>query len=303
MTYTGKKGRKALTIEQKSAKQRAVWNPAPMRAPSALPPAPSDLCQVAKAEWVRVGGYLLATERVAALDYQALAAYCASIAAYLGAMEQIWIYGQPLWANSNQRPKRSVFADISCDQGKRLLRLARKFGMTARTRHLDHGRTGRPALPAEIHQLRGTVARNPRKRPGSSVIHLDFPATDVAPPEWFAKCRVGDEWTRLVDRLTTLDLWTPLDFGPAILSACSFSLAMRCNSELQSEGLAIQVSEELASENPLLSIRSRHLELCESVWEDYGMSPWDRSNFFRVDSDESDDLPSFEIFPRDILPA
>lgn len=298
MPYTGQKGRKALTSEQKSAKQRASFNPAPMRAAAELPKAPPALCDTAAAEWSRVGRYLLATERVASVDYQVLAAYCSAFAAYSDAMQAIWIHGQPLWVMSNQRPKRSIFADIACEQGKDLLRLARKFGMTARTRHLDHGRTGRPALPAEIHQLRGTTAK--RKRRGTNAISLDFPATDVAPPEWFHACDVGQEWTRLVTRLTCLDLWTPLDVGPVVLSACSFALAMRCYQQLRSEGLAVQVSDELASQNPLVTIRSRHFDLCESIWEDYGMSPYDRSNFYRVDSDESDDSPSLEIFPRDI---
>lgn len=301
MTYTGKKGRKALTSEQKSAKQRASSAPAPMRAPCELPKPPGSLCDVAKEEWARVGKYLRATERVASVDYQALAAYCSALAGYLQAMEALFIQRQPLWLMSNQRPKRSLFADMACTQGKDLLRLSRKFGMTARTRHLDHGRTGRPALPTEIHQLRGTTAK--RKRQEASHRMPEFPADDVAPPTWFADCRVAEEWQRLVERLTALELWTPLDVGPVMLSACSFSLAMMAYDQLKGEGLAVQVSEELACENPLISIRSKHFELCESVWEDYGMSPYDRTNFFRVDTSETDDTPTLEIFPRDILPA
>lgn len=301
--YTGKKGRKALTPAQKAQKNRVVGRGEPMRAAAELPEPPSQLSLEALAEWERVGSYLLLTERVANVDRQSLAAYATSFSLYCGAMEELLVNGQPLWGLSNMRPKPSVFSEIAWDHGRQTMRLARAFGMTARCRHLDQRVTGRPATPQEIHDLRGTEKR--RKPKGRTYKSIDFPEQSVRPPEWFSLCELaGREWSRLVGQLSALDLWTPLDVAAVTIGCASFALSLMCCDLLKTdEQTAIEIGEGVAVKNPLLVIRSRHVELCNEVWKDYGMTPLDRVNFSRMDGrdDDAGDRPHrLAMFPDEV---
>ena len=302
--YTGTRGRKALTDAQKTAKSVASFAGGPMRAPAELPPPPDELTEGGKAEWDRVGRYLLACQRVAAVDYQALTVYCASVCTYNQAVAYLLTDQQSLWGytgGDTPKPKRSVFSDIAADSGWDIISLARKFGMTARTRHLDHRRTGRPALPDEIHSLRGTSPRHPRKRRGMTKL-IQWPAESVIPPSWMLQCPAALRlWDRLIDSFSTLDLWTPLDHGPITVACASFALYLKATKELDIEGLAIQMEDSAAVAHPLLRFRSQHFELVQRVWEDYGMSPYDRNNFTRMDADPTDGTGKTAWVPQLIL--
>jgi P27 family predicted phage terminase small subunit len=298
--YTGQKGRKALTPAQKAQKNRVAGRGEPMKAPIDLPDPPSQLSAHAQAEWDRIGRYLKLTERVAAVDRQSLAAYVSSFTLYCGAMEALLVNGQPLWGLSNMRPKRSVFCDIAFDHGRQTIRLARQFGMTARCRHLDHRVTGRPATPQEIHDLRGTEKR--RKPTGRIAKSVEFDEDSVRPPDWFSLSEIAiREWDRLVGQLSVLDLWTPLDVAAVTVGCASFALVLTCCDRLKEELTTIEVGDGVAVQNPLLAIRSRHVELCSEVWKDYGMNPMDRVNFSRMDGrDDSGDGPhKLAMFPED----
>jgi phage terminase small subunit len=303
-TYTGSRGRKALTDAQRAAKSVASFAGAPMRAPAELPQPPDDLSELAREEWLRVGEYLLGTERVAAIDYQSLTVYCASVCTFTQSIQHILADHTPLWGlvgGDNPKPKRSVFADIAENAGWSVIDLARKFGMTARTRHLDFRRTGRPALPDEIHALRGTTPRHPRKRSGQTKL-IAWPAHAVAAPAWMLDCPAAlHQWDRLVEQLTALDLWTPLDHGPALVASASFALALKATRTMNEEGLAIQMEEEAAVAHPALRIRSGHFDLCQRVWEDYGMTPYDRNNFTRMDADPTDSFTKAAWTPQLVL--
>lgn len=301
--YTGKKGRKALTPEQKVAKDKVAGRGGPLVAAAELPDAPKELSPAAVAEWLRVGPYLLATERVTALDLQSLAAYCTSFTLYCDAMADLLASDEPkpLWGYSNRRPKPSVYAEIATKHGRETVYFARKFGMTARTRHLDHRMTGRPATPQEIHDLKGTEKR--RKPRGRIVKSIEFPESSVSRPDWMSFSDAASrEWNRLVDQLTVLDLWTPLDVGPVTVGCASFALVLACCEKLKEESMAVEIGEGVASQNPLLTIRSKHVELCGEVWKDYGMTPYDRLMFSRLDSGEEDgNKPHrLQLFPDDV---
>jgi P27 family predicted phage terminase small subunit len=301
--YTGKKGRKALTPEQKVAKNKVAGRGGPLVAVAALPDAPAELSPAAVAEWLRVGPYLLATDRVAAVDLQSLAAYCTSFTLFCEAMAEL-LAGEspaPLWGMSNRRPKPSVFAEIAAKHGRETVYFARKFGMTARTRHLDHYLTGRPATPQEIHDLKGTEKR--RKPRGRTVKSIEFPESAVSCPVWMGLSGTASrEWSRLVDQLVALDLWTPLDVGPVTVGCGSFALVLACCEKLKEESMGIEVGEGVACQNPLLAIRSRHIQLCEDVWKDYGMTPYDRLNFSRIDGveDHAGGRHVLQLFPDDV---
>ena len=301
--YTGKKGRKALTPEQKVAKDKVAGRGGPLVAPVESPDLPGELSAAAAAEWLRIAPYLLKTDRISAADRQSLASYCSSFAIYCDAMAELLAGDEPkpLWGFSNRRPKPSVFADIAVKHGRETIDLARKFGMTARTRHLDHRLTGRPATPQEIHDLRGTEKR--RKPRGRLNRALEFPESAVGRPDWMSfSVAASVEWSRLVDQLTALDLWTPLDVGPVTVGCASFALVLACAKALKDESMAIEVGEGVACQNPLLAIRSRHIDLCEEVWKDYGMTPYDRLMFSRLDSGEADgNKPHrLQLFPDDV---
>ncbi len=103
------------------------------------------------------------TDRVALVDLQSLTAYCSGYALYCDAISKLLIDGEPYWGLSNKRPKPSVYATIAATHGREFCGSHRKFGMTARCRHLDQRVTGRPATPQEIHNLRGTEKRRKPK--------------------------------------------------------------------------------------------------------------------------------------------
>lgn len=300
MSFTGKRGRKALTPEQKAAKNRVAGRGSPLAAPTAMPFAPEELNLSAVTEWLRIGEYLKLTDRVALVDQQALVAYCSGYALYCDAIAKLLIDHEPYWGLSNKRPKPSVYATIAATHGREVLRFARKFGMTARCRHLDQRVTGRPATPQEIHNLRGTEKR--RKPSRGMTKSAEFSAKSVMPPRCISSCEAAQrEWVRLVEQLESLDLWTPLDVAAVTICVSSFALVLSCCEKLkdeESEPMAIATGEGAASQNPLLEIRSKHLELCEDVWKDYGMSPYDRLNFSRIDGgDDVTGKPRFKLFP------
>lgn len=170
-------------------------------------------------------------------------------------------------------------------------------------RHLDQRVTGRPATPQEIHDLRGTEKR--RKPKGRTYKSIDFPEHSVRPPEWFSLCELaGREWSRLVGQLSALDLWTPLDVAAVTIGCASFALSLMCCDRLKTdEQTAIEIGEGVAVKNPLLVIRSKHVELCNEVWKDYGMTPLDRVNFSRMDGrdDGAGDGPHrLAMFPDEV---
>ncbi len=98
-----------------------------------------------------------------------------------------------------------------------------------------------------------------------------------------------------------MDLWTPLDVSAVTICVSSFALVLNCCQRLKDaelEPMAIAVGEGIGSQNPLLEIRSKHLELCEDVWKDYGMNPYDRLNFSRIDgADDPSGKPRLKLFP------
>ncbi len=71
--------------------------------------------------------------------------------------------------------------------------------MTARTRHLDHADTGRPALPNELHELRGNPSKKQLKASLSAEVQSEWNANDIQEPYWFDRT-ANNEWHRLLNR-------------------------------------------------------------------------------------------------------
>jgi P27 family predicted phage terminase small subunit len=246
-----------------------------------------------------VGEWLLRTSRVAKIDSQALAVYATSYATFAEAARQLMVGRSSMWSYVRGRAKPAKLVDVMVQHGWIVLKMARKFGMTARTRHLDHKYgAGRPATPDQIHSLRGT-GRDRKPRKASSVPAGEWPADAVAMPVWFSSA-AASEWRRLVDQLEVLELWTPLDVGPVSVMVSCYTLAGKCASVLADAQLVLPIEgSEGAVEHPASLIYRQLFEICESCWMDYGMSPFDRIKFDHVEG-EQQGKPKLAVFPGEM---
>jgi phage terminase small subunit len=120
--YTGKRGRKGLTEQQKKDKSPAKADPRGLKVDSFLPMPPDNVEADVAAEWQRVGEYLLLTDRVSKLDSQALLMYATSYVVYAETMRDLLIGRKALWGEVNGRPKPSKIADLAIKHGEIVLR-------------------------------------------------------------------------------------------------------------------------------------------------------------------------------------
>jgi P27 family predicted phage terminase small subunit len=248
-------------------------------------------------EWNRVGEFLRLTDRVAKLDHQALTLYAVSYSIYADAMRRLLIDRWPLWGEVRGKPIPSTYVGLTVKHGMNVVRMARKFGMTARTRHLDHKTgCGRPATPQQINELRRGVKR---KMAPAKIETVEWSPESVACPDWFTK-DAENEWNRLVEQLSACDLWTPLDVGPIAVAAASYALAVKCAQRLEDAEIVLPIRDSEGSvEHPLSLIYEKQFSLCENLWQDYGMSPFDRQQFHHVEG-EKQGKPKLAVFPGEI---
>ncbi len=278
-TYTGRRGRKKSPDSGQPTSVGLV-------ADAFLPSPPAELSPEATVEYERVGEFLLATRRVSKLDLQSLAVYAASYAYFSDAIRPLIIGRNRIWDFVNDKAKPSKMANVSLQHGKIVLEQARRFGMTARTRHLDHAISNRAATPQQIKDL----------QTGKAIRNEDAELYETNAPEWFDP-RAKSEWSRLTGALAANDLWTPLDFGPVAVCCASFSLLMRCASDLGDELLSVRVGDSNQFvEHPLSVIYRDHFWLCQSIWTDYGMTPLDRTQFLHAEADRQG-KPKLNVYP------
>lgn len=277
------RGRKALTAEQRVARGRppakVKEKPAGMSVPTALPAAPEFLDDLAREEWERIGKYLVAMKRVTQLDLQSLAVYCSSFAMFGQAIRPLLIEREPLWCFVSGRAKPATLAGVALKQAEIVIEVAGKFGLTARTRHLDHADRGRPLLPDELHELRGNPSKKKLDRTKTVERIGEWSEADVKQPYWFNRV-AADEWSRLVKQFENLNLWTPLDLAVLSVGCGCFALVAKCAEQLKDASLTVANQETEGSvEHPLATIYAKHWRVCELVWREYGLSPVDRVRF------------------------
>lgn len=277
------RGRKPLTPEQRVARGRrplkAKEKPVGMSVPIEIPTAPDWLDSDALAEWNRIGKYLQAMRRVSQLDSQSLAVYCSSFAMFGQAIRPLLIEREPLWGFVGGRAKPATLSSVAFKQAEIVIELAGKFGMTARTRHLDHADTGRPLQPDELHELRGNPSKKKLSRAKTVDRIGDWSEQDVCAPYWFdAIAKV--EWERLIKQFENLSLWTPLDLAAMAVGCGCFSLVAKCANKLRDCQLTVAIQKgEGSVEHPLATMYAKHWRICEMVWKEYGLSPVDRARF------------------------
>lgn len=279
----GRKGRDAMTDAQRRAlgrppKRQSVDSIPGLSIDTALPAPPEVLDEAAREEWDRVGRFLLFTRRVSEVDKQALTAYCISWSLFGQSLRPMLIGRQPLWGWLNGKPKPNKLDEVARRHAVIVIENARRFGMTARTRHLDHADTGRPALPNELHALRGNPSKKHLK--GSLPMHAggQWELSDVQEPYWFDRT-ASAEWHRLVKTYTNIELFTPLDLSVLAIGCGCWALYCKAAEELKLGGLIEKTEDSGAVESPLSVIMRRQLDIMKEVWKDYGMTPLDRRRF------------------------
>jgi P27 family predicted phage terminase small subunit len=277
------RGRKPLTAGQRVARGRppakAKEKSAGMAVATSLPDPPEFLDQLAREEWNRLGKYLVAMKRVTQLDVQSLSVYCSSFAMFGQAIRPLLIEREPLWGFVSGRARPATLAGVTFKQAEIVIELAGKFGLTARTRHLDHADTGRPLLPDELHELRGNPSKKKLDRTKTVERLGEWSEADCSAPYWFDK-RAKEEWLRLIGQFENLNLWTPLDVAVLAVGCGCFSLVAKCSEKLKDASLTVANKQSDGSvEHPLATIYAKHWRICELVWKEYGLSPVDRARF------------------------
>lgn len=281
----GRRGRDPLTDTQRRAlgrpsKSHGVDKIPGLSIPTELPAAPDVIRsdESALEEWNRVGRFLQFTRRVSLIDRQALTTYCVSWSLFGQAIRPLLIGRQALWGEVNGRPRPAKLEEVARRHAAIVIEQARRFGMTARTRHLDHADTGRPALPNELHELRGNPSKKQLKASVGAEVQSEWNADDIQEPYWFDR-KANNEWHRLLDSLTNINLFTPLDYSVLAIGCGCWALYSKALQELQSTGLIGAVEDGSAVEHPLSVIVRRQREIMQQVWIDYGMTPLDRRRF------------------------
>lgn len=280
--YTGKKGRKPQTEAEKAAKKKKG-----LKVDTFLESPPAGLDPLADSEWRRVGKYLHATDRVARLDVAAMTAYATSYAIYAEAARSMIIGRKAIWSYIRGRPKPSKILDVYSKHGELVVRLSRRFCATAKTRHLDAKATDRPASARDIFRA---------AHDSEAAARIEWQEEDIEEPAWLDST-AKLEWARLIEQLDALGLWTPLDYACVAVAASSFSLMLKCARGMKDERLTLPVEDSDAHvEHPLGVVYSAAVKLCDMIWQEYGMTPLDRQQFYHADG-ESQGAPELKMFP------
>ncbi len=298
-----RRGRKAgtgLTDTQRRAlgrppKRRDLDKVPGLSVPVHLPDPPEQLDAWAMIEWQRVGKFLHFTRRVSEFDRQSLAAYCTSWVCYGESIRPLLIGRQPLYGIVGGKPRPSKLEEVARHHAAIVIAMARRFGMTARTRHLDQADTGRPALPDELHELRGNPSKKQLKTPLAEYTVGGWSEDDMAMPGWFDRVAM-DEWQRLTTAYANINMFTPLDYSVLAVACATWSLYLRANEQSQNEGLIALTEKGAAVEHPLSLIMRRQLDILKEVWIDYGMTPLDRRRFKHSGSGETEQKKRFKVY-------
>lgn len=262
-------------------------------APTAMPDIP-NLPAPAAREWDRIARYLIALDRVAAVDRQALTTYCLE-----------WAKFQRIMATELARDHIALFGPgQSCEvlhplippllrAAKSILRVAGLFGMTARTRDLesDHGNRKASALK----RLMGNQRKIAEGKLAPSILPMlpDFGEADLQPPKWLNP-RALDEFNRLGSELEKLDLFTPLDIAPLVVASSLFDLYLRASEQMTDMTVAVynKLGEEVAyKEHPLWKGMTDMQDVLHAVWKDYGQTPRYRRVFNGERKVEGKEIP------------
>lgn len=262
-------------------------------APTAMPDMPR-MGPVATAEWHRIERYLIALDRVAAIDRQALALYCQEWALFSRIMEdELADSYVKLYCPGRSCEVINPVLPPLLRAAKSIIRVAGTFGMTARTRDLesDHGNRKATALK----RLMGNQRKIAEGKLAPSILPIlpDFGPADMQPPDWMND-RAREEFERLGRELEALDLFTPLDLTPLVVVSSLFDLYQRGSEQLRD--LTTEVHDKDGNgvaykEHPLLRVMTDISDVMHILWKDYGQTPRYRKIFNGERRKEDKEVP------------
>lgn len=226
---------------------------------------------------------MAAAGRLAGVDGWALDAYCQTWHLWLrsvAAVNLLTLASAKLWGcDAKGKPLPSSDALVFLDLSESLIERATVFGLTPRTRSLDHAKTGRPAKPIEQHLLNGDPSRlmkNRNRREAEKALRAQqerVEAGDQSPPCGLPSEAI-DEWSEMVPRLATLGLYTPFDRAVLAVGCVAYTLRREADKQLQQEPLTL-LDDETGREkrHPLLTIRARAIRVLDLVSKEFGLGP------------------------------
>lgn len=263
-------------------------------APTAMPNM-AGLDHIAAEEAGRLTRYLVALDRVAAIDRQSLAVYCTQWSLFCRLMRDEFAPENRLL--SGDGPTCEVAHPLIAPllrSSKSIIRLAGLFGMTARTRDLESTNGNRKA--SALKKLMGNQRKVAEGRLEQGVILPmlpDFGRGDLVAPLWMNQ-RARHEFERLGEELEKLDLFTPLDLAPLVVVSCLFDLYLRAGDQLRDLTTVVMNSKgEDAGykEHPLLKAQFEIAEIMHAIWKDYGQTPRYRKVFNGERKVEKKEIP------------
>ncbi len=129
------------TVDQGASSTETV--PTPMECPPELPP-------VARDEWNRIVGELIALGVLSKFDRGPLAIYCGAFAMWIEAMDALQQFGTMIKSPSGY-PVQSPYVAIANRQAEMMLRIAGEFGFTpaARSRSFSYSKGSSMLLDAK----------------------------------------------------------------------------------------------------------------------------------------------------------
>lgn len=264
-------------------------------APTEVPTLVHDIGPVAEKEYRRISPFLEALDRVAAIDRQALVVYCTQWATFSNLMESDLASESSYLSceGRNSEIPNPLLAPL-IRSGMAVIRTAGSFGMTARTRDLESDHGNRKS--STLKKLMGNQRKVAESKVGPKTIIpmvVDWTEQDVAPPTWMSP-RASQEYRDLGEELEKLDLFTPLDVTPLVISCCYYDLYLRAGEQMVLPTVPVTNKEGAVvyeKENPLLKIQTDLFESMRAIWKDYGQTPRCRKVFNGERKKEGREVP------------
>ncbi len=279
-----KRGRKKKSDERRSAESggqtRLVHG---LAADSVALEMPDGLEPDAVAEWRRAAPMLLALERSTLLDVQALETYCRTWGIFCRTVKQLCCEmegtpGKPaplVGVTLRGNPRPSALAIIGIRYGLQLLNLSRQFGFSPRTVWLTHSEKGRPAIPSEIHKMRGNPSNRTDLDESESQPGAVLPAAELGA----APSMLGEEgirhWHDMTYALDSVGLANGIYRPPMVVGCFAYSMSVRAYRLQRKSPIAVLDGKTTgrAIENPLSLLFRKSSDLASDVWKDFGMTP------------------------------
>lgn len=161
--YPGKQGRKPKATTIVERQQQTINDDL---VPKRMPPPPDHFTETEKAEWKRIGKFLLDAGLITKLDLNVLEAYCRTYVRWVEAEEQVRRYGTVI-KSPNGYPIQSPYLSIANKALEQMKSLMGELGLTPASRVRIPKQTPRSAKPPaapRVEQPQADVAGDDPRR-------------------------------------------------------------------------------------------------------------------------------------------